>query len=782
MKTFFLKKINFLKKMIDACQMVLNRILTNDSLNVLKKIVEREEFINISIPFQYKSQLKSCSNNNQNTQSNDDNSNAESSSDQSTNNNNNSNDSNNDENNADSSNSNENNSSNNSNDNSNNANNNNNNNNDNNNSGNDKNENGIKNGANVDDDDDESNDDDNDQNENSKQSDKSPGKPELKKHDSTEDNTAQVRSKVDDILNVLTDQGCGDMELDADFFVEARLGGTVHGGSEPSSSPHSLTRTSSAGTTTTGLTKAKSYKSVASTSSLDLPGDKSLLRRTSEPGRKDNNNNNNNHQTTKDDSEMNSEASNSDSQSSKPSLWRRLFGRGDDAGKSYGASSGKRRVLSVEVGRHVLCVAVGRSTTHQQLQSYVEQAARGEHVRLPSTGFAVMAWRNDHRVKLPELYGSITLPYAIDKQLCQESGKKPRYVVMRKKSSSSGSSTSPSRTRATAHSDPARVSPRPNDDDDDAAAAAHQAKSSSNSNDDDDGDADEQSDGLATAIRPGGNDDSSSDEERPATAIGEISLPDGSKKDDDVSAFESIFKAMAPASAVDSMSKARARHANGDDSDSDKDAPLSPGRRSKHSSSRGSRKQSSRRQRTNSNAVRKSVESRGSERTPRSARGEPRTPRRHDDKPAHAGQSSSRRRHHDPRAVRERRNALMKELEECRAKLSDPNTVDGAPIRARMGAVETELREVNKEMDALQIAGNVLSGATTAQSAVAAAAEAVTPRRRGREGQPPPPPSKPMAEALKALQIKKMMLAGQMGAIKKQLQACAMCCLSSLSL
>eukprot|EP00019_Armaparvus_languidus_P005101 CAMPEP_0168594536 /NCGR_PEP_ID=MMETSP0420-20121227/8955_1 /TAXON_ID=498008 /ORGANISM="Pessonella sp." /LENGTH=700 /DNA_ID=CAMNT_0008630871 /DNA_START=65 /DNA_END=2169 /DNA_ORIENTATION=- len=327
------------------------------------------------------------------------------------------------------------------------------------------------------------------------------------------------------------------------------------------------------------------------------------------------------------------------------------------------------------------------------------------------------------------------------------------------------------------------------DDDDDAAAAAHQAKSSSNSNDDDDGDADEQSDGLATAIRPGGNDDSSSDEERPATAIGEISLPDGSKKDDDVSAFESIFKAMAPASAVDSMSKARARHANGDDSDSDKDAPLSPGRRSKHSSSRGSRKQSSRRQRTNSNAVRKSVESRGSERTPRSARGEPRTPRRHDDKPAHAGQSSSRRRHHDPRAVRERRNALMKELEECRAKLSDPNTVDGAPIRARMGAVETELREVNKEMDALQIAGNVLSGATTAQSAVAAAAEAVTPRRRGREvlffrllcsaplirlvlqGQPPPPPSKPMAEALKALQIKKMMLAGQMGAIKKQLQS-----------
>ena len=164
---------------------------------------------------------------------------------------------------------------------------------------------------------------------------------------------------------------------------------------------------------------------------------------------------------------------------------------------------------------------------------------------------------------------------------------------------------------------------------------------------------------------------------------------------------------MAPASAVDSMSKARARHANGDDSDSDKDA-VRASISHRVSSSNISRRcvtaavarspQQTQQQSRLAQAIvaatahqqqRRAQISRveryarvrscassftthlasscrlGSERAPRSARGEPRTPRRHDDKPAHAGQSSSRRRHHDPRAVRERRNALMKELEEC---------------------------------------------------------------------------------------------------------------------
>jgi hypothetical protein len=111
-------------------------------------------------------------------------------------------------------------------------------------------------------------------------------------------------------------------------------------------------------------------------------------------------------------------------------------------------------------------------------------------------------------------------------------------------------------------------------------------------------------------------------------------------------------------------------------------------------------------------------------RTPRGSalRSEPRTPRRRadDDRPHLDTATGSRRRHRDPRAVRELRNALLVELEEyvarasrlasslprlitplslsyrCRATLSDPNTVDGAPIRARMAAVEAELREVNK--------------------------------------------------------------------------------------
>jgi hypothetical protein len=337
-------------------------------------------------------------------------------------------------------------------------------------------------------------------------------------------------------------------------------------------------------------------------------------------------------------------------------------------------------------------------------------------------------------------------------------------------------------------------------------------------------------------------------------------FPSEKQKADDASRFEDIFKVMATPEVEGALLSARRRkQGNDDDSDSDNggegaaDGPTPLGSlkaqsRRRHASSRhsahtsgssaslsrrkpeqqvGSR-DSSRRRAPPSSGVATAVAG-GSTVTPRTRSatvtpvdGAPAPPPglppgvqpiavdRESALPVDGGSLSDnapsprrRRHHHSAR----RRAELAAEIADCKRALSDPNTPDMAPWRARLTKAETELRELEHAPPAIDDTFAIVAAAATAAAASGtplpesqqemiakaqmianerqaqaqlATAALVSPRRRrgnttntrevptAAAAAAVITPAKSPADAIRELKIRKMVLAGQIGAMKKQ--------------